>query len=212
MTLDVPSVKWAVTTAPAAAKQCSWQPTLNRSPARTWCRPRHGVGAITKSPAFLLGPGDQVPECAQVDGQVCACDPVADRGPNQAGAGPALPPPLGPGVPGNHCRPWFTHCGRGGSRLCLRRPRSRHWCLGPGLGLGTQRGWGDRTKHPRAPCRTSCCLQEGSGGPSLPPDCLSPRLPPSPRGPGRCLHWHLRGEVNGAQRPGPSPAVGKRVV
>lgn len=40
--------------------------------------------------------------------------------------------------------------------------------LGPGLGLGTQRGWGDRTKHPRVPCCTSSCLQEGSGGPSLP--------------------------------------------
>lgn len=59
-----------------------------------------------KSPTFLLGLGDQVPE----DGQVCACDLVADRGPDQAGAEAALPPH---GVPGNHHRPHFTHCGRG---------------------------------------------------------------------------------------------------
>lgn len=30
MTLDVPSVKWAVITATTAAKQCSWQPALNQ--------------------------------------------------------------------------------------------------------------------------------------------------------------------------------------
>lgn len=57
--------------------------------------------------------------------------------------------------------------------------------LGPGLGLGTQRGWGDRTKHPRVPCRTSSCLQEGSGGPSLPlivcPPSLSTSIPWWPR-------------------------------
>lgn len=42
MTLDVPSVKWAVITAPTDAKQCSWQPTLNQgedvvqTPAWSW--------------------------------------------------------------------------------------------------------------------------------------------------------------------------------
>lgn len=167
--MDVPSVKWAVTTATTAAKQCSWQPTLNRSPARTWCRPRHGVGAITKSPAFLLGPGDQVPECAQVDGQVCACDPVADRGPNQAGAGPALPPPLGPGVPGNHCRPRFTHCGRGGSRLCLRRPRRRHWCLWVlGLGWEPSRDGGTGQSTPGHPVALPAVCRREVGGPLSP--------------------------------------------
>lgn len=94
MTLDVPSVKWAVITATTGPKKCSWQPTLNQGPVRMWRRPRHGVGVTAKSPTFLLGPGEQVPECVQVDGQVCAHDPVTHRGPNQAGAGPALPPPL----------------------------------------------------------------------------------------------------------------------